>query len=156
MPFPPPGCCSQTGSASRSGRRELDLDLDRRVEVFDRLDGFGEVDVAITDSQAGPFALESFELRREAPGPYALVSSAETTLAALDRRRDRQPRPAVPRWRRRPTPLGDTGATIPIELDMVLTSSDGQVEVVSGGGTVAGFPTGPLAELITAAIVDQL
>jgi hypothetical protein len=28
--------------------------------------------------------------------------------------------------------------------------------VVSGGGTVAGYPTGPLAELITAAIAVQL
>ena len=28
--------------------------------------------------------------------------------------------------------------------------------VVSGGGTVAGLPTGPLAELLTNAIVVQL
>ena len=39
---------------------------------------------------------------------------------------------------------------------MELTSDDGRVRVVSGGGTVAGVPTGPLAELLTSAIVVQL
>jgi len=37
-----------------------------------------------------------------------------------------------------------------------VTSEDGRVRVVSGGGTVAGFETGPLAQLITSAIVVQL
>ena len=39
---------------------------------------------------------------------------------------------------------------------MELTSDDGRITVTSGGGSVAGFPTGPLAELITRAIVVQL
>ena len=39
---------------------------------------------------------------------------------------------------------------------MELTSEDGRVQVVSGGGTLAGFDTGPLAELVTSAIVVQL
>jgi hypothetical protein len=39
---------------------------------------------------------------------------------------------------------------------MGLQSDDGRIVVVSGGGTVAGIPTGPLAELITSAIVIQL
>ena len=39
---------------------------------------------------------------------------------------------------------------------MQLTSDDGRVLVTSGGGTVGGIPTGPLAELLTAAIVVRL
>jgi hypothetical protein len=39
---------------------------------------------------------------------------------------------------------------------MELTSEDGRIQVVSGGGTVAGVPTGPLAELITSAVVIRL
>ena len=46
--------------------------------------------------------------------------------------------------------------TVPVELDLEVTSEDGRVRVVSGGGTVAGFETGPLAQLITSAIVVQL
>ena len=47
-------------------------------------------------------------------------------------------------------------AEIPIQLDMGLTSDGGRIVVVSGGGTVAGYPTGPLAELITSAIAVRL
>ena len=46
--------------------------------------------------------------------------------------------------------------TVPVKLDMQLDSEDGRVRVVSGGGTVAGVPTGSLAELLTAAIVVRL
>src|SRR5262245_42867544 len=45
--------------------RELDLPLDRGLDVFDDLDGFGIVDVEIDDSKAGPFDLSSFSLTRE-------------------------------------------------------------------------------------------
>ena len=39
---------------------------------------------------------------------------------------------------------------------MELTTDGGRVEVVSGGGNVGGVPTGPLAELITSAVVVRL
>jgi hypothetical protein len=39
---------------------------------------------------------------------------------------------------------------------MEMTSEDGRVQVTGGGGEVAGVPTGPLAELITAAIVVRI
>ncbi len=39
---------------------------------------------------------------------------------------------------------------------MEMESDDGGIRVVSGSGTVAGYPTGPLAQLITAAIVARL
>jgi hypothetical protein len=41
-------------------------------------------------------------------------------------------------------------------MDMELESDGGRVRVVSGGATVAGVPTGPLAELITSMIVVRL
>ena len=39
---------------------------------------------------------------------------------------------------------------------MGLSSDDGRITVVSGTGTVAGLPTGPLAELITSLVVVRL
>jgi hypothetical protein len=39
---------------------------------------------------------------------------------------------------------------------MELVSGDDGIEVTSGAGTVAGIPTGPIGELITAAIVSRL
>ena len=50
--------------------------------------------------------------------------------------------------------LGDQ--PIPVALDVELESERGRVVIVSGGGTVAGYPTGPLAELITSAVVVRL
>ena len=50
----------------------------------------------------------------------------------------------------------DTDFLVPIDFDMQLLNDDGRLRVVSGGGTVGGVPTGPLAELITNAVVIQL
>ncbi|MET0128585.1 MAG: hypothetical protein ABW249_08345, partial [Solirubrobacterales bacterium] len=50
----------------------------------------------------------------------------------------------------------ETDADVPIDLEMQLTSDDGRVLVTSGDGTVGGLPAGPLAELLTAAIVVRL
>ena len=60
-------------SVSGSG---LELDLQEQgTDVFDKLDGFDEVDVSLTQFRAGPFAVASFELTRPAPSaPYHLVS----------------------------------------------------------------------------------
>jgi hypothetical protein len=139
--------------------RDLDLDLDEEIRVFDRLDGFTVVEVSIEDSIAGPFELDSFQLRRDGDGPYRLVSSGVTTPAGL----------AEAGLESVELPgesladllfdelLGEADdAPVPVELDLELSSDDGRVRVVSGGGTVAGFETGPLAELITSAVVVQL
>ena len=39
---------------------------------------------------------------------------------------------------------------------MRLTDDYGRLVVVSGSGSIAGIPTGPLAELVTAAIAVRL
>ena len=52
--------------------------------------------------------------------------------------------------------FGESEEPIPIELDMELASEDGRLRVVSGSGTVAGMPTGPLAELLSSAIVVRI
>jgi hypothetical protein len=39
---------------------------------------------------------------------------------------------------------------------MDLESEGGRVVVTSGSGTIAGIPTGPLAELITSVVVVKL
>lgn len=138
--------------------RDLALDLGRDQDVFERLDGFSIVEISIVDSSAGPFALESFELSRNGAGSYHLVSSASTTAAGLaDAGLESVQLPAesmldviVGEL------LGADDEPIPIELDMQLASEDGRVRVVSGGGEIAGVPTGPLAEILSSAIVVRI
>jgi hypothetical protein len=135
---------------------DLDLGLTERTEVFDRLDGFGEVDVAIDDFSSGPFALDRFRLTRSGSAPYRLTARGDAVPAdvvAYGVGRLGLPGGGL---------LGGlTGqalgsAPVPFTLDMELASDDGRILVVGGGGTVAGVPAGPLARLLTAAIVVRL
>lgn len=138
--------------------RDLDLDLDRDERVFENLDGFAIVDVSIANSHAGPFDLTSFQLERDGEGPYRLVATGTTTPEELvDYGIDDLSLPGGSIADSFLELLGiDTTVNLPIDLDMELTSDDGRIRVVSGGGEVAGVPTGPLAELLTSAIVVQL
>jgi hypothetical protein len=144
------------GSRFEARASGLDLDLDQRVDVLDRLDGFSEVDVLIDDLIAGPLEVSRFQLTRDGSDPYHLVSSAQASPAALvDLGADALGLPGGDLFGGLAgQALGD--APVPIELDMDLVSSEDGIEVTSGGSTVAGIPTGPIGELITSAIVARL
>ena len=135
----------------------LDLPLNSDNDVFGRLDGFADVEVSLADFRAGPFQIASFELIRDGSGPYRLSSTSTTTAADLvgygAERLGISGGPILS-FLAGQAPEGDR--RIPIRLDMELDSDDGRIQVTSGGGTVAGYPTGPLAELITSAIVVRL
>lgn len=125
--------------------------------VFSNLDGFDHVSVNLDHFRAGPFQLARFDLTRAAPdAPYHLVTRGRTTPADLAAYGAEQAGlPAGPL-------LGYLGGqflehdAIPVQLDMELTSDDGRIVVTGGTGTVAGIPTGPLAELITSVVAVRL
>ncbi len=137
----------------------LDLPLDSaNGTVFDKLDGFDRVDVSLSDFRAGPFAVAGFDLARSgASAPYHLVSEARTTPGALaSYGASRLGLPGSGLLGQFAERAFGSDESIPVRLDMSLTSDGGRLVVVSGGGTVAGYPTGPLAELITEAIAVRL
>jgi hypothetical protein len=154
--FPAVRLLFDDGSRFEARASGLNLDLQQRVDVLNRLDGFDEVDVSIQDVVAGPLEVETFELTRDGSGPYHLVSSSQASPAELvDLGADALGLPGANLFGGlADQALGD--APLPVELDMQLVSSGDGIEVTSGGGTVAGIPTGPLGELITAAIVARL
>ena len=136
----------------------LDLGLQPNGNVFEKLDGFDTVDVELSDFAAGPFAVASFDLERPSDSaPYHLASSSHTTPGALAGYGAAQlGLPGAPLLRFFGDQALGSDRRIPIKLDMELRSDGGRVVVVSGGGTVAGYPTGPLAELITSTIAVRL
>jgi hypothetical protein len=137
----------------------LDLELQEPgAGVFDKLDGFDRVDVDLRDFRAGPFAVTTFELTRSSSSaPYHLVADGRTTPGELPCYGASQLGLAGgPLLGLLANQALGANADIPIQLDMGLTSDGGRIVVVSGGGTVAGYPTGPLAELITSAIAVRL
>jgi len=145
------------------GRIEVtgsDLNLTSESEsgnVFSELDGYDNVDVNIEHFHAGPFQLGSFQLTREGPdADYHLVTSGRTTPTDLaSYGADKLGLPGGPIL----SYLGEKilgQDFIPIALDMTLRSEGGRVVVTSGGGSIAGIPTGPLAELITQVVAVKL
>ena len=126
-------------------------------EVFSNLDGYDNVSVSLDDFRAGPFRLAAFDLTRSGPSaPYHLVTRGNTTpadLAAYGAAQAGLPGGPLLGY------LGNQylgGDDIPIHLDMELTSDDGRVTVTGGTGSVAGIPTGPLAELVTSFVALKL
>jgi hypothetical protein len=136
---------------------ELELDVDPEEKVFDRLDGFDTVDIALSDFRAGPFDVDAFALTRDGSGTYSMQAQLTTTGSAL--LQYGAERLGVPGSSLFPLITGDNeeaNAPIPVDLDMELESDDGRIMVTGGTGEVAGYPAGPLAELITSAIVVQI
>ena len=137
---------------------DLALDVEDDTAVLDRLDGFDQVDVELTDITAGPFEVGSFELRRAGDGAYTLASEATTSGPELVEF-------GADEFGTVGSVLGDLlGDEAPeelqgefdVELDAELVSDDGRIEITDGGGEVAGYDVGPLAEVITAAVVSRL
>src|SRR5688500_13791033 len=135
----------------------LDLEIDPEEEVFKRLDGFDSVDIELDDFRAGPFDVDTFALARDGSSIYTMQSQLTTTGSAL--LQYGAERLGVPGSSLLPLITGDSEdatVTVPVDLDMELESDDGRIIVTGGTGEVAGYPAGPLAELITAAIVVQI
>jgi hypothetical protein len=136
----------------------LDIDLDDPdPQVFQNLDSFGEVEILVRDSRVGPVSLESFTLTRDGDEPYGLKTTGSGSVADLAEflAEDAElPGSDILGGLIGATGLG--GADVDVDLDMKLESNDGRVEVVDGGGEVAGIPTGPLGALVTQAILERL
>lgn len=136
----------------------LELDLDSPdPDVFEDLDRFGEVEVVVRDSRVGPVDLENFVLTRNGDEPYSLVSSGSSSVAELaEFLAEDADLPGSDILGGLIGATGVGGADVDVDLDMQLASTDGRVEVVDGGGEVAGIPTGPLGTLVTQTILERL
>lgn len=149
------------GDGDRLAIDATGLDLELRTAddpvVFDDLDRFGEVEIVITDSTAGPVDLRNFVLSRDGDEPYSLEATGATSVADLGESAAESfavPGSDILGGILSATGIG--GSDLDVDLDMRIESDEGRIRVVEGGGEIAGIPTGPLAELITAAIVVEL
>ena len=135
---------------------EIDFeDPDR--DAFERLNKFEEVDVDLREVTAGPFETERFRLESGGDGRYLIDVDATASIQDLAKVAGGQF-----------GPLGEligsiaggsvpfSGAPVPVRLDGVLEAEDGRVEMVEGTGRVAGLPAGPVARLVTNAILSRL
>ena len=121
------------------------------------LDGFDHVDVELVDFQTGPFAVGAFVLTRSGGGSYAMATRATATAAGLARfGLDRLP--SIPGTGLIGSVAGPAigGREIALSVEIELISDRGGLRVGSGGGSIAGYPAGPLATTIAAAVARRL
>jgi hypothetical protein len=140
--------------------RGLELPLDQKQSVFDRLDGFDSVSVRLVDVTAGPFSVGRFELSRAGgEKSYQLVSTGSSSVARVSSYLASGLPPLLSALLAGAT-RGATGRAadrrIPFALDAELASDDGRPRLVSGSGSVAGIPTGPLAALLAQTVLSRL
>jgi hypothetical protein len=127
--------------------------------LFDRLDGFGEVEIKLTDLGIGPFDFDTVFLRRaEGSDAYELDADGSFTgrdLAEFASRQVGGPLGSIlGGFAAGSIPLTDV--PIPVDLRARLVSEDGRMRVERADGTVAGLPADPLVEVIVAAIADGI
>lgn len=130
-----------------------------RQHVLGKLDGFDSAHIHLTDVTSGPFHTSSFRLDKGGgESAYDLAVRASFTPSALA------------------AYLGSTvggglgglfggiagglvpGGTqpVPVVVNVRLESDSGEPRVVSGAGTVAGVPMGPVLEAVVAGVVARL
>ena len=139
--------------------RELELELDPEEPVLERLDGFASVNVSIADSQAGPIELESFEFAPRSLRSVSAHGGGAGVRHLADRLRGRGHRSSRP-WRDRGRGDGPVRDRHRLHRSHRLRHAAGERGRSSAGRVgrrpVGGVPTGPLAELITNAVVIKL
>jgi hypothetical protein len=133
-------------------------ELDPNQELFDKLDGFDRVDIALADVRAEPFSVRRFDLvRSEGAKTYRLAVAGTTSARRLSRfAASRLPGLLGPLLFGATRTLGLGPRPIPFDLSAELESEGGRATVVSSSGSVAGIPAGPLAELLANAVISRL
>jgi len=139
----------------------LQFDADsRRERPFDRLDGFDEVSIDIRESRAGPLRIEEMALSRDGDdAPYELdlrASAKPRDLAAeLGSRAGGALGGLAGDLAARTLP-GEGVVAVPVDVQATITSETGRVSVTEADGSVAGLPSGPLTEIVLAAVLERL
>lgn len=137
----------------------ISIDLATRPASLDQLDGFDTVDVRLTDVAARPFRAEAIALTRPTTdSPYKLAVTASVSPRELSSFAGAELGGALGGLfgglAGSVSPLADE--PIPVDLEVQVRREGERFRITGGAGTIAGFPAGPVAEALAAAIVSRL
>jgi hypothetical protein len=137
----------------------LSVDLEaKQEEVFDKLDDFDEVNIAITNSRAGPFAISDFRVRKTAPNEYAVALAGDGTAGDVARYAGSRLAGGFGQALAglATSALGGFDQSIPFNATMQVDTSGEVPRAQNVEGQVAGFPAGPLAQVVANALLSGL
>jgi hypothetical protein len=137
----------------------LKLEPEEDAGSLTRLDGFDEVSVELEDFTAGPMHARTFSMKRgEGDEDYRTRTTGTTSAAEVGSFLGSQAGGAFGGL------LGSLaggslpggGAQVPVEVDAVISSRKGEVQVQSATGTVAGVPADPLVQIVVGAVAASI
>src|SRR4051794_21164771 len=137
----------------------LSVDLAaKQNEVFDRLDDFDEVKIAITDSRAGPFTISGFRVHKTAAHEYAVGIAGDGTAGDVARYASSRLAGGLGQALAglATSALGGFDRAIPFKATMQIDTSSGTPHAQNVDGSVAGLPGGPLAQVVANALLSGL
>jgi hypothetical protein len=147
------------GDSIRIRADGLSVDLQQgQSDVFKRLDGFRRVDVEVTGSRAGPFSIKSFTLRRVASHRYAISVAANATAGDVARYAGSQLGGSFGQALAglAAGAIGGFDRPVPVDAAMEIETTTQPPQAVDVRGAVAGLPAGPLAAIVTNALLSGL
>jgi hypothetical protein len=137
----------------------LSVDLEaNQKDVFKQLDNFNNVTVAVSDSRAGPFTVRSFWIRGTGDHSYDVIIAGDGTAGDVARYAGSRLGGGFGQALAglAAGALGSTDRPIPFNARMKVDTSGGSVSAQDVTGDVAGFPAGPLAQIVTNALLNAL
>jgi hypothetical protein len=144
----------QSGDRLDIRAEQIAVELAGGGGAFERLDRFGAVQLEVADATAGPVEVRSFVLERAGDEPYAFEMDGSASPRALAGFAAEQVSGPLGGLAADFAPLPDD--PVPIEISGELASDDGRVRLVSGGGSIAGIPAGPVVAAIAGALIDRI
>ena len=159
--FPAVTLAGGRGRELKATGRGLTFDLDeRREDPFGRLDGFEDVNVRLTDVEAGAIRMTAFDLRREGrDSEYDLRVTATATPRELAQQLGSAaggPLGGLVGALATDLLPGSGSVEVPLQVNARVRSNDGRPDVTDAQGSVGGLPAGPLAEVVLGTVLDRL
>jgi len=142
--------------------RGLEIDLARRTDdPLGQIDGFDEVDIDLIDLIAGPVDVQAFSLvKNEDDTSYYLRMEAETTPTSLAESVGGTlggDLGSAIAGAASDALLGGGAVDVPIDVEaQVSRGNGGTLDVDAAQASVGGVPTGPFAEAMVQAVLENL
>lgn len=157
--FPALGLLLGSGGKLTITARGLSVDLTPgQDEVFKRLDDFSRVNIAISQSRAGPFAIGNFDVLRIGDHAYRVRMAGNGTAGDVARYAGAQLAGGFGQALAglAASALGGFDRPLPFDAMMRIDTSAGHPIASDVVGSVDGVPAGPLAQVVANALLGNL
>ena len=157
--FPALGLLFGRGGKLDIAAHGLSVDLEQnQQDAFSKLDDFSDVSVAIDHSRAGPFTIQSFRLKCLRAHVYDLTVAGNATAGDVARYAGARLGGGFGQALAglAASALGNFDRAIPFGARMQIETGAGTPVARNVVGDVAGFPAGPLAQVVANALLGGL